>query len=585
MRLRGVSAAAAAVVVVACVVPAATARAATGTTVTPRVVTGSGLGFDAASAPSTAQVRAWSGSPYHAVNVYFSGSQRLDTTQTQLGNDTTWTATVLSNGWSLIPTVVDLQAPCYAGKKQKMSANASTAAAQGRQVAGTTHNDLVRYGLGGTVAYLDLENFDIPAGNTTCGPAVQAFVRAFTNALHGAGDMAGVYFNAHHGATTIVSMYGRAGAPDDVWVANWNGSATPGDASIGSKWLHHRIHQYYSDGTGGNPLETYGNETINVDRNAIDGDVVTAGAVHIGGYNVSAPGTGLNERPQPNTASTSPNTLADGTSLAITCQASGQPVDGDLVWDKLSDGLYASDLYTTTTGRNGFSSAVPRCDTTPPMLSVAPLPSVTVGPRATIAWSAADSPDPDGNPNGEARGISGTTVRFRTANWRRAFGAWRTYTTTTAGSVRLTLSLGYTYCIQVQTRDLSGNASPWSRSTCTTRPLDDRALAASSGWARKSNAHYYAFTFTKASTKGRVLSFARARARHLAVVAATCTTCGAVRVYIGSHYVGTVSLRASTTRFRQLFDLKPFAITSGTVKLVTTSNRLVRVDGLVIARV
>src|SRR5512146_2211039 len=74
----------------------------------------------------TAVMRAWSASPYHAVNVYFSGTQRFDTTQTQLGSDPTWTATLLSNGWSLIPTVVDLQAPCYGGKKQKMSSNAAT---------------------------------------------------------------------------------------------------------------------------------------------------------------------------------------------------------------------------------------------------------------------------------------------------------------------------------------------------------------------------------------------------------------------------------------------------------------------------
>src|SRR5947207_1132370 len=235
-----------------CAVPA---YATTGTTVTPAVVTGSGLGFDAASAPSTAQIRAWSASPYHAVNVYFSGTQRFDPTQTQLGSDTTWTATVLSNGWSLIPTVVDLQAPCYGGKKAKMSPDAPTAASQGQQVAQAAASDLAKYGLGGTVAYLDLENFDPPSGDTTCGPAVQAFVRGFSNALHGAGDTAGVYFNAHHGATTIVPMYGQPGAPDDVWVANWDGSATAGDASIAGKWPHHRIHQYYSDGSNGNPLE------------------------------------------------------------------------------------------------------------------------------------------------------------------------------------------------------------------------------------------------------------------------------------------------------------------------------------------
>src|SRR6476646_6924575 len=121
MRIRGAAATLAALTLVASVLAATPAQAATGTTVTPGVVHGTGLGFDAASAPSTAQLRAWTVSPYRTVNLYFSGSQRFDKTQTQLGNDPTWTATVLSNGWSLIPTVVDLQAPCYGGGKRQMS--------------------------------------------------------------------------------------------------------------------------------------------------------------------------------------------------------------------------------------------------------------------------------------------------------------------------------------------------------------------------------------------------------------------------------------------------------------------------------
>src|SRR3954468_11520943 len=322
MRNRGAVAAIATLTIAAGLVAAAPAQATTSTSVTPRVVRGTGLGFDAASAPSTAQVRAWTASPYHAVNVYFSGSERFDTTQTQLGNDSTWTATVLSNGWSLIPTVVDLQAPCYGGKKKKMSSVASTASTQAMKTATQAHNDLLKYGLVGTIAYLDLENFDTSPGRN-CSTVVKTFVAAYTHQLHSLGDKAGVYFNAHHGASTIVPMYGHADAPDDVWVADWDGVASAGNFAIGSKWPHHRIHQYYSDGSGGNPIETYGGETINADRNAIDGDVVAVRSVAIGGYNVSAPGTGLNERLQPNSGSTSPGNLADGSTLDISCQASG----------------------------------------------------------------------------------------------------------------------------------------------------------------------------------------------------------------------------------------------------------------------
>jgi len=583
MRLRGISAAAAAFVVLAGLVSAAPAQAATGTTVTAGVVRGSGLGFDAASAPSTAQIRAWTASPYHAVNVYFSGTQRFDTKQTQLGNDTTWTATVLSNGWSLIPTVVDLQAPCYGGSKKKMSSVASKAASQASSIASQTHSDLVKYGLGGTIAYLDLENFDTSPGRN-CSNVVKAFVAAYTHRLHNLGDKAGVYFNAHHGATTIVPMYGKADAPDDVWVADWNGSATANDSVLGSAWPHHRIHQYYSDGSNGNPIETYAGETINIDRDAIDGDVVAAKTVNIGGYNVSAPGTGLKERVQPNTSQPEVDTLADGTSLAIVCQATGQAIDGDYVWDRLSDGFYVSDLFTTTTGRNWVSSAIPKCDTTPPTLSVSQLPAVTVGPTATIRWAAADQADPSGTPPGEMRGISSTTVRYRYATWHAGFSSWRTLTTTSS-TLNLPLTVGYAYCLQAQTHDLSGNSSAWSPQMCTVRPLDDRNLSASSGWARKTSSNYYKLTFTKTWSAGRTLSIANTRARVIGVLAATCPSCGIVKVYIGSYFVGRVNLQASGTHYKQLFMLKPFSIRSGTVKLVTSGTHLVQLDGVVISRV
>src|SRR3954469_19089670 len=119
MRIRGAAATLAALTLLAGVLAATPAQAATSTTVTAGVVHGTGLGFDAASAPSTAQVRAWTASPYRAVNVYFSGIGRFDKTQAGLNHD--WVSTVLSNGWALIPTVVDRQAPCYGGSKPKMS--------------------------------------------------------------------------------------------------------------------------------------------------------------------------------------------------------------------------------------------------------------------------------------------------------------------------------------------------------------------------------------------------------------------------------------------------------------------------------
>ena len=46
-----------------------------------------------------------------------------------------------------------------------------TAASQGQKAATQAHSDLQNLGLGGTIAYLDFENFKIPSGDTTCEPA------------------------------------------------------------------------------------------------------------------------------------------------------------------------------------------------------------------------------------------------------------------------------------------------------------------------------------------------------------------------------------------------------------------------------
>src|SRR5438105_10871938 len=69
----------------------------------------SGPGFDTCSAPSLATMQSWLSSPYRAVGVYIGGSNRACPD----GNlSASWTASVVSSGWSLLPLYVGLQAPC-----------------------------------------------------------------------------------------------------------------------------------------------------------------------------------------------------------------------------------------------------------------------------------------------------------------------------------------------------------------------------------------------------------------------------------------------------------------------------------------
>jgi hypothetical protein len=573
------------------VVATPAAEAATGTSVTPAVVTGSGLGFDAADAQRPSFERGWTASPYRAVNMYFSGRYRYHTSQPELTAD--WVTTVLSNGWSLIPTVVDLQAPCATSSaKDKIPANATNSQAYklGAQVAATAHNDLTTLGLAGTVAYLDLEPFDVTT-SSTCASIVRSYIHGWVAKLHSSGDKAGVYFHYRLGGPTIAAMYETTNAPDDVWVAQYDGVASAGTSVIGSKWPHHRIHQYV-----GNVTETYAGQQLNIDRDAIDGDVVAASSLTTPAgppyaYNVNGfydttkqAGDTLNVRTQPNSSSTIITTLTAGASINIQCQATGETVYGDYVWDKLVDGTYVSDLYTTTTGRNSFGASIPRCDTTSPTVSLSALPSVTLASAVTIRWSAADAPDPDGNPNGESRGISSSQLRYRIANYTGGFGGWH-YRNTTAFSNTLSLGPGHSYCLQVRSFDLSGNSSFWSTQSCVAKPLDDRSMSRSSGWVLASKSHFYYGTVTSTTRSGRVLARTNASLDRVGVIATVCAKCGTVRVYVGSHYVGTVNLYSPSTVYRRYLALPAFSQRSATVKIVTTSSKLVQVDGVLITRI
>jgi surface antigen len=80
----------------------------------------------------------------------------------------------------------------------------------------------------------------------------------------------------------------------------------------------------------------------------------------------------------------------DGEEVFIVCQTTGDRVYGSdgsssEVWDKLSEGDYASDFYIDTSGTSGaFSPPIPRCET----------PSITPAPPAPPASPAPEAPTP-----------------------------------------------------------------------------------------------------------------------------------------------------------------------------------------------
>jgi hypothetical protein len=115
-------------------------------------------------------------------------------------------------------------------------------------------------------------------------------------------------------------------------------------------------------------------------------------------------------------------------------------------------------------------------------------------------------------------------------------------------------------------------------------PLDDRALAASTGWYRGTANGWYGGTFTSTTAYGATLTRTGAVTSRLHLLAMRCSTCGLVGVYVGSTLVQKVSLYASSTSVATI-PLPVFSLRSGTVTVkVLSSGRTVRVDGLATSR-
>jgi hypothetical protein len=229
-----------------------------------------GLGFDACATPSTSQMSAWAASRYRAIGVYIGGTN-MACAQPNLSS--AWVARQSAAGWHLIPIYVGLQAPSNSCGCAAISS--SSAATQGIAAARDAVAQAQAVGLGaGNPVYFDMEGYD---QSSTISSAVLTFLASWTSQLHGEGYKAGVYSSA---ASGIRDLAGRAGTgygePDDIWIADWNGTPSTADANLpGSDWpTHQRLHQY-----SGAHNETYDGATINIDGDYVDAATAAAGTV------------------------------------------------------------------------------------------------------------------------------------------------------------------------------------------------------------------------------------------------------------------------------------------------------------------
>ena len=214
-----------------------------------------------------------------------------------------------------------------------------------------------------------------------------------------------------------------------------------------------------------------------------------------------------------------------------------------------------------------------------PTAHVTVLPTATSAASFVVSWG----------------GLAGTAsivsydVRYRRAPWNGSFGAYGTWLAAT-GSTRGSFlgATGSTYCFSVRAHDSIGAVSPWSAETCTATPLDDRSLARSASWRRRtgSSTSYFAGTYVKSFTYGARLVRTGVIARRIWLLATTCRGCGAVAIYWGGNRVRTISLASPTTVHRKLIPITVFSsarVGTLTVRVVST-DRPVLVDGVVVSR-
>jgi hypothetical protein len=238
-----------------------------------------GQGFDTCELPTVSQLQTWwDSSPYKSVNLYIGGSNRACS---NLSLSATYLKTIHQQGWKFFPTWVGPQAPCT-GYPSRMSSDPTVAYDQGVAEADLAVERLAELGLTypdttGSVVYYDIEYYGT---GSACRNAVNAFMNGWVSQIHARGNLAGVYGSTlcNTGLSDFLSI---ANIPDVIWPARWYHNQGEGfydpDASVwnlgscipNTVWAdHQRIRQYEGDN-----LQTWGDLTLGIDSNVLDGVV------------------------------------------------------------------------------------------------------------------------------------------------------------------------------------------------------------------------------------------------------------------------------------------------------------------------
>jgi len=333
------------------------------------------MGFDKCEILTTAQMQDWiTNSPYRAVGAYIGG---ISAACTNLGFTQTWAATVLAQGWGIIPIWVGPQAP-NSSLAHKLTGVPATDQATGVTEADAAAARMTALGFGpGSVVYYDMEAYTRTAASEA---STQAFVEGWVTELHAKGFQAAIY--SSHPEIQDWEPGKVADAPDAIWFAYFFSTGvacgtrcqnTSSSDIPDTFWNNHqRLRQTSSSFTS-----TYGSTAASIDEDWTDGPVVAISNGNRLTVTTAGTGTGL---------VTSGDTFIScgtGGSVCSAVYAAGSMVTLTAVPTALSSfmswtGCTTSSGTTCNVTVSSASSVTATFNVTPPVFTIASsVPSLT----------------------------------------------------------------------------------------------------------------------------------------------------------------------------------------------------------------
>ncbi|MEU9158134.1 peptidoglycan recognition protein [Streptomyces sp. NPDC048417] len=212
---------------------------------------------------------------------------------------------------------------------------------------------------------------------------------------------------------------------------------------------------------------------------------------------------------------------------------------------------------THQSGKTSTSSSVAvTAETTPPVFSTKPAPSLRAGSVATtavpvtLAWKATDS-----------AGLKEVRLTAPTA---------KTYGPTTT-SAQLTATSGAATVFSLTAQDLAGNTSV-ATASATPVIVQETSATKTGTWTKKTSTNYLGGASLSSATKNASLSWTFT-GRSVAWVVSRASTSGQAVIYIDGTKTATVDLKSTTTAYRNAIWTKNWASASKhTIKIVVTGT-------------